>query len=101
MAFKKTSEINKEELEVTVTEEETKETEKKESKGDLIDKLEVDVKANEDSVRKEGLVRVRMREDHKCIIAMEKYDLKKGQCYNVPENVKRILSEHGLLAPLN
>lgn len=61
----------------------------------------VDPEATEKSVRKEGNVRIRMREDHKCTIAMVRYDLKKGECYHVPENVKKILDEHGLLAPLN
>lgn len=63
--------------------------------------VEVDPEATEKSVRKEGNVRIRMREDHKCCIAMVRYDLKKGQTYNVPENVKTILDKRGLLAPLN
>ena len=45
-------------------------------------------------------VKIRMRVDHKCVIAMERYDLKAGSVYNVPANVKRILNDAGLLAPL-
>lgn len=63
--------------------------------------VEVDPTATEKSVRKEGNVRVRMRVDHKCNIAMVRYDLKKGETYTVPENVKKILDSRGLLAPLN
>lgn len=47
-----------------------------------------------------GNVKIRMRTDHKCCIAMERYDLKAGKTYVVPENVKRILNKAGLLAPL-
>lgn len=45
-------------------------------------------------------VRIRMRTDHHCVVAMQRYDLKAGQCYNVPVNVKEILNRAGLLAPL-
>lgn len=45
-------------------------------------------------------VRIRMARDHRCTIAMKPYDLKKGQCYTVPPNVKRILNRAGLLLPL-
>lgn len=48
----------------------------------------------------EQQVRIRMARDHRCTIAMKFYDLKKGQCYNVPPNVKRILNKAGLLSPL-
>ena len=47
-----------------------------------------------------GNVKIRMRVDHKCCIAMERYDLKAGKTYTVSENVKRILNKAGLLAPL-
>ena len=47
-----------------------------------------------------GNVKIRMRVDHKCCIAMERYDLKADKTYTVPENVKRILNNAGLLAPL-
>ena len=64
------------------------------------DKVEVDVTAPTTSRRTEGNVKIKMRTDHRCTIAMERYDLKKGQTYVVPENVKKILNEAGLLAPL-
>lgn len=58
-------------------------------------------KANVDTSNKpNGNVKIRMRVDHKCCIAMERYDLKEGKTYVVPENVKRILNKAGLLAPL-
>lgn len=60
-----------------------------------VDKTEVDTDNKPD-----GKVKVRMRTDHKCCIAMERYDLKAGKTYVVPENVKRILNNAGLLAPL-
>ena len=47
-----------------------------------------------------GNVKIRMRVDHKCCIAMERYDLKEGKVYTVPENVKNILNKAGLLSPL-
>lgn len=47
-----------------------------------------------------GNVKIRMRVDHKCCIAMERYDLKAGKTYVVPENVKNILNKAGYLAPL-
>lgn len=47
-----------------------------------------------------GNVKIRMRVDHKCVIAMERYDLKEGKTYVVPLNVKRVLNKAGLLAPL-
>lgn len=53
------------------------------------------------SKKPNGSVKIRMRVDHRCTIAMERYDLKQGQTYTVPENVKRILNDAGLLAPLN
>ena len=64
--------------------------------------LVVDEKVAEvkESNRPNGSVKIRMRVDHKCCIAMERYDLKAGKTYTVPENVKRILNNAGLLAPL-
>lgn len=47
-----------------------------------------------------GNVKIRMRVDHKCCIAMERYDLVAGKVYTVPENVKEILNKAGLLSPL-
>lgn len=45
-------------------------------------------------------VKIRMRVDHKCVIAMERYDLKAEKTYVVPKNVKNILNKAGYLAPL-
>ena len=45
-------------------------------------------------------VRVRANRDHRCFIGGELYDLKEGQCYNVPEFVKSVLNKAGILAPL-
>lgn len=61
--------------------------------------VEVDLSVTE-AKRPSGFVKIRMRTDHKCCIAMERYDLKAGKTYNVPENVKEILNNAGLLAPL-
>lgn len=44
--------------------------------------------------------KIRMRVDHRCTIAMERYDLKAGQVYTVPKNVRDILNRAGLLSPL-
>lgn len=65
-------------------------------------KVEVDTENTkvDTSKKPEGTVKIRMRVDHKCCIAMERYDLKEGKTYIVPENVKRILNKAGLLAPL-
>ena len=62
--------------------------------------IDIDLEASKNSHRKEGNVKIRMRVDHRCTIAMEHYDLKAGNTYVVPENVKRILNNAGLLAPL-
>ena len=77
----------------TVEIEAPKEVSKKQS-------VTVDTESVSKSDALEETKRIRMRVDHKCTIAMQRYDLKKGQCYNVPENVKRILDMAGLLAPL-
>lgn len=70
-------------------------------KGEVIvryDKVAADA-ANipEEKARK---ARIRMRLDHSCTIAMVRYNLKAGCVYDVPQNVRRILQEAGLLAPL-
>lgn len=54
----------------------------------------------ESNIPEEKNVKIRMRVNHSCTIAMQRYDLKAGQCYNVPVNVKDILNRAGLLAPL-
>lgn len=54
----------------------------------------------ESNIPEDKNVRIKMRVNHTCTIAMQRYDLKAGQCYNVPVNVKDILNRAGLLAPL-
>ena len=54
----------------------------------------------DDSKRVESRVKIRMRVDHTCTIAMERYEFKQGEVYRVPRNVKRMLNRAGLLAPL-
>ena len=106
MAVKKVKaeETNKD-IEVAV--EETKEVEVKETVEVEIPETPVaDVVVDTESAKvntgnkPNGNVKIRMRTDHKCCIAMERYDLKAGKTYVVPENVKRILNKAGLLAPL-
>lgn len=79
---------NTKEVEVSVPEEE-KEPE-----------VEIDSKAVEDKTVVHKNVRVRANRDHRCFIGGELYDLKEGQCYNVPEFVKSVLNKAGILAPL-
>lgn len=67
------------------------------------EEVEVDIESTVSAPKKKDpnkKVRICMREDHQCFIGTENYDLKKGQCYNVPESVKRILNKAGLLLPL-
>lgn len=45
-------------------------------------------------------VKIRLRVDHSCCIAMEQYDFKAGKVYTVPKNVKKILNRAGLLSPI-
>ena len=45
-------------------------------------------------------VKIKMKENHNCWVGKEHYILKKGQCYNVPLEVKMRLSKAGLLLPL-
>lgn len=63
-------------------------------------KVEIDSKAVEDKTVVHKNVRVRANRDHRCFIGGELYDLKEGQCYNVPEFVKKTLNKAGVLAPL-
>lgn len=65
-------------------------------------KPEVTVQKTESKTTKEQTVRIKMAKDHKCHIGGQWYYLEAGKCYNVPENVKRILLNSGLnlLAPL-
>lgn len=62
--------------------------------------IEIEPEEEEVEVSAEKMVRIRMRVDHNCCIAMERYNLKAGEYYNVPSNVKDILNRAGLLSPL-
>lgn len=64
--------------------------------------VEVDTTVVEvdNSKQKDGGVRIKMKKDHKCCIAMKRYDLEAGKTYTVPKNVKEILSRADLLMPL-
>ena len=62
-----------------------------------------DVTINEDTtvaVPKEKMVKVRLREDHKCSIGGVTYVLKKGVVHTVPEFVKTILMKADVLQSL-
>lgn len=62
--------------------------------------VDIDSKAVKDKTVVHKNVRVRANRDHRCFIGGELYDLKEGQCYNVPEFVKKTLNKAGVLAPL-
>lgn len=62
--------------------------------------ISVDTEEVKTSNKPDGTARIKMRVDHKCCIAMERYDLKAGNTYIVPTNVKNILNKAGLLSPL-
>ena len=62
--------------------------------------VDIDSKAVEEKTVVLKNVRVRANRDHRCFIGGELYDLKEGQCYNVPEFVKKTLNKAGVLAPL-
>lgn len=71
----------------------------KEKKEYVSPKLEID--SGVDTTKKpEERVKIRLRQDHRCSIAMEHYDFKAGKVYLVPRNVKSILNRAGLLSPL-
>lgn len=71
-------------------------------------RTEVDIDTNNFKVEEKNIpaekisnnAKIRMRVDHKCTIAMQRYDLKAGQVYTVPKNVRDILNRAGLLSPL-
>ena len=72
-----------------------------ETKGDKENTSDVDVNLNaKATVSNPKKVKIRMRANHKCVIAMQTYDLKAGKVYTVPVNVKNILNRAGLLSPL-
>lgn len=48
----------------------------------------------------EKMVKVKMKDRHKCCIGGEWYYLEEGKQYNVPENVKEVLMKANKLLPL-
>ena len=64
------------------------------------DKVEVDTTPVDKDNAVESTVRIKMRENHKCWVGGECFCLQKGQCYNVPKEVKMRLAKAGLLLPL-
>ena len=65
-----------------------------------VEKENLDIKEEDAPKEVNPKVKIRMRVDHHCVVAMNRYDLKAGKTYNVPANVKEILNKAGLLAPL-
>lgn len=63
-------------------------------------KVEVVATKLDTSAQAKKTVRIRMRESHRCWVGSELYDLKKGQCYNVPQSLKMRLNKAGVLLPL-
>lgn len=84
----------------TEVEDKTKEVEVSVPEEEKEPEVEIDSKAVEDKTVVHKNVRVRANRDHRCFIGGELYDLKEGQCYNVPEFVKKTLNKAGVLAPL-
>lgn len=62
--------------------------------------VEVSPTGVDEKKKPEERVKIRLRVDHNCCIAMEFYEFKANKVYTVPKNVKRILNRAGLLAPL-
>ena len=53
-----------------------------------------------ESGKTEKMVKVKMKDRHKCCIGGEWYYLEEGKQYNVPENVKEVLIKANKLLPL-
>lgn len=49
---------------------------------------------------KTGTVRIKLLHKHTCVVGGERYNFEKGKVYTVPPDVKRILSNAGLLTNL-
>ena len=84
----------------TEVEDKTKEVEVSVPEEEKEPEVEIDSKVVEDKTVVHKNVRVRANRDHRCFIGGELYDLKEGQCYNVPEFVKKTLNKAGVLVPL-
>ena len=84
----------------TEVEDKTKEVEVSVPEEEKEPEVEIDSKAVEDKTVVHKNVRVRANRDHRCFIGGELYDLKEGQCYNVPVFVMSVLIKAVILAPL-
>lgn len=87
-----TTEVSTEEPDVEVEVEETKTEEPEVS----VDTTVADVS----NAPKEKNVRVKIKKDISFNFGNERYDLKEGQCYNVPVAVKLHLNKFDALSPL-
>lgn len=63
-------------------------------------KKDVEVITDNEDKKPTKMVKILMKENHKCCIGGEWYYLLEGKHYNVPENVKEILNNAGKLLPL-
>lgn len=63
-------------------------------------KEEVKIEEVKSTKRPEKMVKVKMKDRHKCCIGGEWYYLEQGKQYNVPENVKEVLMKADKLLPL-
>ena len=63
-------------------------------------KEEVKIEQVKSTKRPEKMVKVKMKDRHKCCIGDEWYYLEQGKQYNVPENVKEVLMKADKLLPL-
>ena len=81
------------EVEILI-EEEVKVEPKKESKKEVV------IEQPKNTKKPEKMVKVKMKDRHKCCIGGEWYYLEQGKQYNVPENVKEVLMKADKLLPL-
>jgi len=63
-------------------------------------KEEVKIEEVKSTKKPEKMVKVKMKDRHKCCIGGEWYYLEQGKQYNVPENVKEVLMKADKLLPL-
>lgn len=64
---------------------------------------ESSIKADFETVptKQPEMVRIRVAENHKCCIGGTRYYFESGKIYDVPADVKRVLSKGDLLRPLS
>lgn len=63
-------------------------------------KVEVTTDADSSKIPEPKNVRIKMRRDFSFTYGGVVYDLKKGQCYNVPPGVRKHLNKYNVLMPL-